>query len=220
MSGRRSVLLSGVAVATLTMCFRAEAKDVLDSGGLTFRDFATADNGASFSKGDPMSSGGPNQVSSRLVTLDTANGFARIRFDSIRIEVSLPLGWLATEDWERGVAYSADRSYRLIVWRVDFAFEGVKDAEHYAAMKSGTIRSRRPKVRAEARKLDDRSFLVVYENVPAGQGDTRARTVYDVIIARPDNAKEGVLMTLGVPAHETDRGLKLLSLLKSSLRID
>ena len=50
--------------------------------------------------------------------------------------MALPLGWQATEDWERGVGYSSDKRYRLIVWRVDFAFEGVKDAEHYAATKS------------------------------------------------------------------------------------
>ena len=44
--------------------------------------------------------------------------------------MALPLGWQATEDWERGVAYSSDKRYRVIVWRVDFAYEGVKDAEH------------------------------------------------------------------------------------------
>ena len=33
--------------------------------------------------------------------------------------------------WERGVAYTIDKRIRLIVWRVDFAFEGVRDAEHY-----------------------------------------------------------------------------------------
>ena len=61
---------------------------------------------------------------SRVLAIDTTGGFARIRFESIRTEVALPLGWQATEDWERGVGFSSDKRYRLIVWRVDFAFEG------------------------------------------------------------------------------------------------
>ena len=62
----------------------------LDAGGLTFRDFAVNDNGASFSRGDPMIAGGPNQVSSRVAGIDAAKGLARVQFDSIRIEVSVP----------------------------------------------------------------------------------------------------------------------------------
>ena len=56
----------------------------------------------------------------------------------------MPLGWQAKEDWERGVGFSGDKRYRLIVWRVDFAFEGVNDAEHYAATKAGAIQARKP----------------------------------------------------------------------------
>ena len=89
---------------------------------------------------------------------------------SIRVELALPLGWQATEDWERGVAYSSDKRYRLIVWRVDFAYEGVKDAEHYAATKAGSIQARRPTVQAQARKLGDGTFLVVYDNVAKAPG--------------------------------------------------
>ncbi len=123
----------------------ALADDKLDPGGLTFRDFSTNDNGASYGgRGDPMIAGGPNQVSSKVVTVEGANGLARIQFSSIRVELALPLGWQATEDWERGVAYSSDKRYRVLVWRVDFAYEGVKDAEHYAATKAGSIQARRP----------------------------------------------------------------------------
>jgi hypothetical protein len=209
-------LFGGVAACLLATPVLAAD---LDAGGLTFRDLSTNDNGASFNRGDPMIAGGPNQVSSRVLAIDSANGLARVLFSSIRVEVALPLGWWATEDWERGVAYSADKRYRLIIWRVDFAYEGVKDAEHYAATKSGSIQARRPSVRAQARKLSDGTFLVVYENVARGQGDSEPRVVFDVIIQRPGNPKEGVLMTLGVPASDAVRGLKLLALLKQNMRI-
>ncbi|MFI4999718.1 MAG: hypothetical protein ACHQK9_07545, partial [Reyranellales bacterium] len=197
----------------------ASAQDALDAGGLTFRDFGVSDNGASFNRNDSLAAGGPNEVSSRVLTIDSANGLARVRFDSIKIEVAVPLGWQATEDWERGVAYSGDRRYRLIVWRVDFAFEGVKDAEHYAATKSGSIRARRPTVQAQARKLPDGTFLIVYQNVRPAQGDSESRVVFDLVMSNPGNAKEGALMTLGVPASEAERGLKLFSLMKSNIKI-
>lgn len=216
-SGRRLFLAGGLAA-----CFVAApvlAQDKLDAGGLTFRDFSSNDNGASYSRGDPMIAGGPNQVSSRVVAIDGANGLARIQFGSIRVELALPLGWQATEDWERGVAYSSDKRYRLIVWRVDFAFEGVSDAEHYAATKSGSIQARRPGVRAQARKLGDGTFLVVYENVGRAQGDSEPRVVFDLVTQRPGNPKEGVLLTLGVPASDAGRGLKLLALIKQNMRI-
>lgn len=191
----------------------------LDAGGLTFRDFAVNDNGASFNRGDPMIAGGPNQVSSKVVSIESDKGQARVQFGSIRVEVALPLGWQATEDPERGVAYSSDKRYRLIIWRVDFAFEGVKDAEHYVATKSGSIQARKPGVQAQARKLGDGTFLVVYENVPRAQGDSEPRVVFDLVFQRPGNPKEGILMTLGVPASDAAKGMKLLALLKKNMRI-
>lgn len=206
------------ALAVCLTAIPAAAAD-LDAGGLTFRDFAINDNGASFNRGDPMIAGGPNQVSSRVLGIDSANGLARVLFSSIRVEVALPLGWWATEDWERGVAYSADKRYRLIVWRVDFAYEGVKDAEHYAATKTGSIQARRPSVRAQARKLGDGTFLIVYENVARSQGDSEPRVVFDLLMQRPGNPKEGVLITLGAPASDAARAIKLMALLKQTIRI-
>lgn len=219
---RRAVVWLVVAAATgCGLAWQsAQAKDGLDPGGLSFRDFATADNGASFSQSDPISGGGPNQVSSRLLAIDSASGLARIRFDSIRVELALPLGWQATEDWERGIGYSADKRYRVIVWRVDFAFEGVKDAEHYAGTKAGAIRARRPSIQTQARKLADGSYLVAYENVPASRDDNGPRVVLDLLVPNPGNTKDGVLLTLGVPAADSARALKLLALLKHSIRIE
>jgi hypothetical protein len=108
----------------------------------------------------------------------------------------------------------------VIVWRVDFAYEGVKDAEHYAATKSGSIQARRPTVRAQARKLGDGTFLIVYENATRAQGDSEPRVVFDLVVPRPGNPKEGVLVTLGVPASEATRGLQLMALLKANIRIN
>jgi hypothetical protein len=208
------------AVAASLASQRAAAQEVLDAAGLTFRDFAVNDNGASFGRGaDSIIAGGPNQVSSRVAAIDAANGLARVQFASIRVDISLPLGWQATEDWERGVAYSTDKRFRLIIWRVDFAFEGAKDAEHYAAMKSGSIQARRPNVQAHARKLGEGYFLIVYENVARSQGDSETRTVFDLLMQKPGNPKEGVLLTLGVPASQAERGLRLLALLKQSINI-
>jgi hypothetical protein len=197
----------------------ALADDKLDPGSVTFRDFSANDNGASFSRGDPMIAGGPNQVSSKVVAVESDKGLARVQFDGVRVQIAIPLGWQATEDWERGVAYSSDKRYRLLVWRVDFAFEGVKDAEHYAATKSGSIQARRPSVHAEARKLGDGTFLIVYDNVKA-QGETESRVVFDLVTQKPGDPKVGVLLTLGVPASDATRGLKLLALLKQNMRIN
>jgi hypothetical protein len=218
-SGRRSFL--AMAGAGLCLPFPARANDNLDAGGLTFLDFAIPDNGASFARGsDSIIAGGPNQVSSRVVSFEKAKGLARVRFDQIRVTVALPLGWQATEDWERGVAYSADKRYRLIVWRVDFEYEGVKDAEHYAATKGGAIQARRSTVKAQARRLGDGTFLMVYENVPKAQGDSEPRVVFDLLTPQPGNPKLGVLLTLGMPASDAGRGLRFLALLKSGLKID
>jgi len=184
------------------------------------RDFSKADNGASFNRGDSMLPGGPDPAAPHVLSVDRENGFARIRFDGVKVGVCLPLGWQAMEDPERGVGFSADRQYRLIVWRLDFAFEGVRDAEQYAASKAGAIQARRPGVKAQARKLPDGTFLIVYENVPPSQGDNGKRTVFDVVQPKPGDPKLGVLLTLGVPGGDGERGLKLLALLKLKLEVD
>lgn len=214
-SGRRPFLWLMLALASVPLSARADAD--LDAGGMTFRDFAVADNGSSFNRVDPMIGSGAQPTQSRVLAIDKAGGFARIRFESIRTEVAMPLGWQAQEDWERGVAFSGDKRYRLIVWRVDFAFEGVSDAEHYAATKAGSIQARKPGSRAQARKLADGTFLVVYQNVP---GEGGMRIVFDLVAAKPGSPKEGLLMTLGVPATDAERGMKLMALLKQSLRVD
>lgn len=214
-SGRRPFLLGALALAFAPLAARANGD--LDPGGLTFRDLATLDRGSSFDKVDPMIGAGAQPTQSQVLAIDNAGGFARIRFNSIKIEVAMPLGWQANEDWERGVGFSEDKRYRLIVWRVDFAYEGVTGVEQYAAAKAGAIQAHKPGVRAQARKLADGTFLIVYESVPDKDGP---RTVFDLVMAQPGQPKQGALMTLGVPATDADRGLKLMALLKRSLHVD
>ncbi len=208
-SSRRVLLLGTAALALIPLSAWAEGD--LDAGGMTFRDFAVADRGSSFSTVDPRIGGGAVPTQARVLSIDNDGGFARIRFEAIRVEVAMPLGWRANEDWERGVGFSSDKRFRLIVWRVDFAYEGVNNAEHYAATKIGSIK---------ARKLSDGSFLIVYQNDPAAQGYAETRTVFDLVVPRPGKPKEGVLMTLGVAARDSDRGLNLRALLKPRLKID
>ena len=210
------------ALALLCLPMMAMANQPLSTGGLTFKDFGTADNGASYTRGD-QSIGGDSTQSQKLakiVGIDREASAVRIRFDPIRVEMLLPMGWQAIEDWERGVAYSLDKRYRVVVWRVDFAFEGVKDAEHYAATKAGSIKARRPGVQTQARKLPDGTMVVVYENVPKGPNDSGPRTVLDLVIPDPKNPKLGVLVTVGVPSADTARGIGLLALLKQNMRIE
>lgn len=218
------MFLSGATAAAFALSTRsleAQTTGRLDPGGLTFRDFGVPDNGSSFTRGEQSIGGGTTQTFTRVLGIDPASQAVRLRFDSVKVELLLPMGWQATEDGERGVAYTLDKRIRLIVWRVDFAYEGVRDAEHYAATKAGSMKARRPGVQAQARKLRDGSFLVVYENVPKGPSDsTGPRTVFDLILPDPRNPKVGVLVTLGVPTNEAGRGLQLLALITQNMRIN
>ena len=83
------------------------------------------------------------------------------------------------------------------------------------------MKARRPGVQAQARKLRDGSFVIVYENVPKGPSDSSGpRTVFDLVTPDPRNPKVGVLVTLGMPANEAARGLRLLALINQNMRID
>ncbi len=218
------MFLSGstAAVAMFSMvAVQAQTSGRLDPGGLTFRDFGVPDNGSSFTRGEQSIGGGTTQKFTRVLGIDPTTQAVRLRFDSVKVELLLPMGWQATEDGERGVAYTIDKRIRLIVWRVDFAYEGVRDAEHYAATKAGSMRARRPGVQAQARKLRDGSFLIVYENVPKAPSDSGGpRTVFDLVVPDPRNPKVAVLVTLGMPASEAGRGLQLLALITQNMRID
>lgn len=218
------MFLSVVAAVVLMApkaVLHAQTANRLDPGGLTFRDFGVPDNGASYTRGEQSIGGGTTQKFTRVLGIDPATQAVRLRFDSVKVELLLPMGWQASEDGERGIAYTSDKRIRLIVWRVDFAYEGVRDAEHYAATKAGSMKARRPGVQAQARKLRDGSLVIVYENVPKGPTDNNGpRTVFDLVIPDPKNPKVGVLVTLGMPTSEAGRGLQLLALITQNMRID
>lgn len=212
---------AAAALAAFVAPLHAQTTNRLDPGGLTFRDFGTPDNGSSYTRGEQSIGGGTTQKFTRVLGIDPTTQAVRLRFESIKIELLLPMGWQASEDGERGVAYTTDKRIRLIVWRVDFTYEGVKDAEHYAATKAGSMKARRPGVEAQARKLRDGSLLVVYENVPKGPSDSSGpRTVFDLVLPDPKNPKVGVLVTLGMPTAEAGRGLQLLALITQNMRVD
>lgn len=214
--GRRALLAGLLAFGAVP----AWAQGKLDAAGATFSDFGIADNGASLGQAADQAGNAQDDKPARVLGIDQSGGFARVLFDAVKAEVGIPLGWTAREDWERGVATFAARGWRLLVWRIDFAFEGVRDAEHYAASKVGAIQARRPGVRGRARKLADGSFLIVFENVPPSSGDSGGRrTVLDLVVPAPGSGKEGILLTLGVPEAEGDRAVRLLALLKDSLKV-
>ena len=168
-SGRRLFLAGGLAACLVAA--PALADDKLDPGGLTFRDFATNDNGASFSRGDPMIARRSQPgVVARSCSVDGANGLARIQFRCIRVELALPLGWQATEDWERGVAFSSDKRYRRPRLAGRFRLRGRQGRRALRRdQEPAPIQARRPAVQAQARKLGDGTFLIVYDNVPSAR---------------------------------------------------
>jgi hypothetical protein len=44
--------------------------------------------------------------------------------------------------------------------------------------------------------------------------------VFDLVTQKPGDPKEGILLTLGVPASDAARGLKLMALLKHNMKIN
>ena len=44
--------------------------------------------------------------------------------------------------------------------------------------------------------------------------------MFDLVTQNPRDPKEGILLTLGVPASDAVRGLKLMALLKQNMRIN
>jgi len=113
-SGRRLFLAAGFLALSLGAGIPAafaQGGNSLSTGGLTFRDFGTADNGASFAHGQQSIGGGTTNRpgSTRLLGVDSKALSARVQFQAIKVDMTLPMGWEATEDWERGLAFSVDK---------------------------------------------------------------------------------------------------------------
>ena len=56
--------------------------------------------------------------------------------------------------------------------------------------------------------------------LPKAQGDAEQRVVFDLVTQKPGDPKEGILVTLGVPASDAVRGLKLMALIKQNMKIN
>ena len=172
-SGRR--LFLAAAGAALCLPLSARASDKLDAGGLTFRDFATLDNGASFARGDPMIAGGPNQVSSKVVGHRQRQGLRPrpLRADPGRRWRCRSAG----RPPRTGSGASATAATSAIASSSGGSTSTSRASRTPSTMprtKVGSIQARRPGVKAQARKLGDGTYLVVFENVTEGTGRCRA----------------------------------------------
>jgi len=199
------------------------ANDRLEAGSATFRDFALASTANSLvDDSNPINRDWTSNTAETLaevVSVDAAQGLARVRFKSVECELAIPLGWHAIEDRERAAIFTPDRSARLILWRVDLAFEGAADVEKYVTAKQAALRTRIPQLAAQVRRLAEGEFLAVYTNVPARRGDSEPRVIFDLVTPNPTNKLRALLMTLGVPASRADRYLPLLALLSRERKV-
>jgi hypothetical protein len=119
------------------------------------------------------------------------------------------------------LATAVDRRYRVIIWRVDFAFEGVRDAEHYAATKAGSIHGAPARNQGSSPQAQDGSFLIIYENVPPAKAMGSGRTVFDLLMSKAGQRQGGRTDDLGVPASGPERGSEVAGVaeVKSECRL-
>ncbi len=220
---RRRAIAGGTALAMLASS-GAHAEDQLTPGAATFRDFALP--GGSTTLIDQSNAvnrqwvGNAAETLVDVVTVDAAQGLARLRFKSVDCELAVPLGWHAMEDHERGAVFTPDTSIRAIIWRVDLDYEGVADLERYATAKQGALRARNPAITAIVRRLAGGEYLAVFSNIAPRRGDRDSRIVFDLLTPNPRNARRAMLLTLGVPAPVADRYLPLLALLRRERKVE
>ena len=102
---RRRAIAGGTALAMFAAT-DARAEDQLTPGASTFRDFALP--GGSTTLIDQSNAvnrqwiGNAAESLVDVLTVDAAQGLARLRFKSVDCEMAVPLGWHAMEDHERG----------------------------------------------------------------------------------------------------------------------
>jgi hypothetical protein len=220
---RRAVLF-GATVLGGQLALPAQAEDQLTPGSATFRDFALpGGSGTLLDQSNTVNRQWMGNTAESLVdvlTVDAAQGLARLRFKSVECEMAVPLGWHAMEDHERGAIFTPDTSIRAIIWRVDLDYEGVGDLERYATAKQGALRARNPAITAVVRRLAGGEYLAMYSNVAPRRGDRDSRIVFDLLTPNPRNARRAMLLTLGAPAPVADRYLPLLALLRRERKVE
>jgi len=152
--------------------------------------------------------------------VDRAGQNATVYSISSKTTVTIPLGWYAIDDGERGAAFVGDETLRLIMRQVDLAYEGVSGIGDYAQVKRGLLLQQFPKMRASEVRLGPDMIMNVYEGVPPRPNDKAPRTIFDIITASPKDPKRANLMTFGVPDGEGQRYLPLLGLFLRDRKID
>lgn len=154
-----------------------------------------------------------------LITVVTAEGFARMRSRAVDAEIAIPLGWHAIEDNERVAIFNPRRTVRVILWRVDLEFEGAADIDKFLIAKAAALRTRFPTIKASMETISTGERIGLFENVPPRRGDREQRVVADLLIPNPRNAKRAFLITLGAPQSEAELYLPLLVLVRNGIQI-
>jgi hypothetical protein len=222
----RAATLAGllaVAAASPAGSQPSAAGSALDPGDSTFKLYALSENTNSLhDPANPVNREWTNATAESLPDLLTAapaEGYAVIRSKAVSMDLRVPLGWHAIEDFERLAIFNPGRSVRIIVWRVDLDFEGVADLEKFVEGKAAALRLRFPAIQASSRALPDGQVLGVLHNVPARKGDKEARAILDLLTPNPQNPKRAVLMTFGTPMSRAEEFLPLLALMAKHRQI-
>jgi hypothetical protein len=212
----------GILAAALCMGIAASAAcaqpgSSLDPGDSTYKLFAASPTASSLTdRSNATNREWTNATAeslTELLTASTAEGYGLIRSKSVSIDIKVPLGWHAIEDFERLAIFNPERSVRIIIWRVDLDFEGVPDLEQYVARKASLFHSRFPTMQASSRVLSDGQVMGVMNNIPARKGDKEPRTIVDLLTPNPQNPKRALLMTFGTPMSRSTEFLPLLALM-------
>ena len=221
-------IIRGVGFAVLMACAAAGAawaqpNASLDPGDSTFKLYALSLNAKSLNDPDDATNRQWTNATSEtlpdLLTIVPAEGYGVIRSKAVLIDLKVPLGWHAIEDFERLAIFNPDRSVRIIVWRVDLDYEGVPDLEKFMVGKAAALRVRYPAIQASSRTLPDGQVLGVLHNVPARKGDKEPRAIVDLLTPNPENSRRALLMTFGAPMSKAQEYLPLLALMAQGRKI-
>lgn len=219
----RTAGLATAIVAAATGSGSGQPGPTLDPGDSTFKLFALSANANSLN--DPTNSLNREWTNvsaeslTELLSTSPAQGYGVIRSKAVSMDLKVPLGWHAIEDFERLAIFHPGRMVRIIIWRVDLDYEGVTDLEAFVAGKAKALRTRYPAVQASSRKLADGQVLGVLHNVPPRKGDSEPRAILDLLTPNPQNARRAVLMTFGTPMSRAEEFLPLMALIARDRKI-
>lgn len=217
------VLMWSLAGLALGASAQAQFGDPRPLAG-KYADYAQSDNDRSLmDRNDPILNKWISNTIENVIevrNIDRSAQSATVYAASAKTAVTIPLGWYAIDDGERGAAFVADETVRLILRQVDLAFEGVSSIGDYAQVKRGLLLQQFPKIRTYEVRLGPDMVMNVYEAVPARPNDKAPRTIFDIVTASPKDPKRANLMTFGVPDGQGQKYLPLLGLLLRDRKIE